>query len=224
MQELKCVDEKFPLEAFRERGYDVAAFGQKTYNGVAIASLTPLKDITRSFGDGDADVASRFVGATVNGIRVYSAYIPNGENVGTEKYAYKLKWLERMATFFAKHHQPSEAMVLCGDFNVAPEDRDVHDPAAWHERILCSTPEREALAKIVRWGFQDTLRKFMPDAGIYSWWDYRNLGFPKNQGLRIDFVLATAKAYERCSDARVIREERKGQKPSDHAPVEATFR
>lgn len=224
LQELKCLDEKFPTEAFRERGYDVAVFGQKTYNGVAILSRTPLEDVRRGFDDGEADPASRFVGATVNGWRVYSAYVPNGEAPGTEKYAYKLRWYERMAAFFAKHHRPTDDVILCGDFNVAPEDRDVHDPKAWNEKILCSIAERAALRRVTEWGFQDTLRKHVTDAGVYSWWDYRMLGFQKNHGLRIDFVLATMGPYERCLGARVVRDERKGPKPSDHAPVEATFR
>lgn len=224
LQELKCVDEKFPTEPFRARGYDVAVFGQKTYNGVAILAKQPLVDVRRGFDDGDADAASRFVGATVGPYRVYSAYVPNGESPGSDKYAYKLRWFDRLGKFFATHHRPEDAIVLTGDFNVAPEDRDVHDPEAWRGQVLFSDPERQALAKVKAWGFHDTLRKFVKDGGIYSWWDYRMLAFPKNRGLRIDFVLATEGPYEMCTGARVVREERKGQKPSDHAPVEATFR
>lgn len=223
LQELKCLDEHFPESAFRERGYDVATFGQKSYNGVAIASRTPLRDVRRGFDDGDADRSARFIGATVGDWRVYCAYVPNGEAVGSEKYAFKLRWYERLEAFFARTHRPTDDVILCGDFNVAPDDRDVHDPDAWRERILCSTPERAALAKVLAWGFRDTLRKHVSDGGVFSWWDYRNLGFPKNRGLRIDFVLATDTPYGRCTAARVIRDERKGQKPSDHAPVEATF-
>lgn len=223
LQELKCVEEAFPAAAVHDAGYHAAVLGQKTYNGVAILSREPLSDVTRGFGDGAADDAARFVGATVRGVRVYSAYIPNGQAVGTEKYAYKLEWMKRLRAFLDGRHTPRDPVLVAGDFNVAPEDRDVHDPAAWRGQILFSDPEKSALANVCAFGLHDTFRKFHADAGHYSWWDYRMLGFPKNRGLRIDFILATAPLLERCRAASIARDERKGQQPSDHAPVVAEF-
>lgn len=223
LQELKGVTENFPREALKELGYDSAVLGQKTYNGVCILSRAPLTDVTTGFQDGVEDPAARFIGATTYGMRIYSAYIPNGQAVGSEKYAYKMLWLERLRKYLDKHESPTKPAIVAGDFNVAPEDRDVHDPKAWEGQLLCSIPEREALAKICAFGLKDTFRKHHADGGLYSWWDYRMLGFPKNLGLRIDFILATAPLWEVCSQARIDRDERKGQTPSDHAPVLATF-
>ncbi len=225
LQELKCRESGFPLGPLADLGYQSAVLGQKTYNGVAILSRiigTPA-DVTTGFGDGASDDAARFIGATVKGVRIYSAYVPNGQAVGSEKYAYKLEWLKRLKTYLAAWHSPSEPLVVVGDFNVAPEDRDVHDPKAWEGQILCSAPERAALKSVCDFGLEDTFRKFHPEAGLYSWWDYRMLGFPKNRGLRIDFVLATKPLYEKCTAAAILRDERKGALPSDHAPVSATF-
>ncbi len=223
LQELKCEETKFPLEAVRNAGYHAAISGQKTYNGVAILARKPPSEVVVGFADGGLEEA-RYIAGTVDGNRVASAYIPNGQAVGAEKYHYKLQWLERLRKRLDKTTSPSTPFILGGDFNVAPEDRDVHDPKAWAGQILCSEPERLALKKIFDFGLQDTFRKHHSEGSLFSWWDYRRLGFPKNHGLRIDFLLATSPLYDRCSSARIDRDERKGSGPSDHAPVIAEFK
>ncbi len=223
LQELKCEQVKFPQAAIEQAGYHAAVFGQKTYNGVAILARSAISEVSQGFADGDLDEA-RFILGTVNGIRVASAYIPNGQAVGAEKYHYKLRWLERLRAQLATKVNMAERFVLGGDFNVAPEDKDVHDPKAWEGQILCSTPEREALKRAFDLGLGDTFRLHNQDGGHYSWWDYRMLGFQKNKGLRIDFLMATAPLLGCCTGARIDRDERKGAGPSDHAPVIAEFK
>ncbi|MBY0371778.1 exodeoxyribonuclease III [bacterium] len=223
LQELKCEEPNFPYEGIGNLGYSAAVFGQKAYNGVAIVSKEPATDIVRGFGDGGLDEA-RFISATVQGVRVASAYIPNGQAVGAEKYHYKLEWLARLRRHLGAHYQSNQKFLLGGDFNVAPEDRDVHDPEAWRGQILFSDPERAALRDVCGFGLDDTFRKHHGEAGHFSWWDYRMLGFPKNRGLRIDFLLATPPLMEACHSARIDRDERKGTLPSDHAPVIAEFK
>lgn len=223
LQELKCETPMFPLEAIQNAGYHAVASGQKTYNGVAIISLRPASDVLVGLGDGELDEA-RLIAATVDGVRVASAYIPNGQAVGTEKYQYKLRWLERLRTYLDVQAPKGSRFLLGGDFNVAPEDRDCHDPKAWEGQILFSQPEKDALAKVVAADLHDTFRKHRSEGGYYSWWDYRMLGFPKNRGMRIDFLLASSELYERCTSSRIDRNERKGTLPSDHAPVIAEFK
>lgn len=223
LQELKCLDEKFPFDDVRALGYHAAVFGQKTYNGVAILSREAPTEVIRSFNDGHEDVAARFLAARFADWTVMSAYIPNGQFVGSDKYAYKLEWLKRLRKFLDRTVKPLDKVLLMGDFNVAPRDLDVHDPAAWHERILCSTPERRALKQIEAFGLTDLAVHVHPDVQEFTWWDYRMLGFPKNQGLRIDLILATAPLVATVTAVRVDRDERKGDKPSDHAPVIAEF-
>lgn len=218
LQELKCVDEAFPADALRAAGYQAAVFGQKTYNGVAILARETPEEVTRGFRDWD-DPASRFITARIRGVRIASAYVPNGQAVGSEKYAYKLEWLGQLRRLLDRVYRADEPLVLAGDFNVAPEDRDVHDPEAWRGQILFSEPERKALADVCAFGLRDLIRLHHPEGGIYSWWDYRQLAFPRNSGLRIDLLLATAPVAERCRAAYVDRDERKGKLPSDHAPV-----
>lgn len=222
LQELKCEQPKFPLEAIQNAGYHCAIYGQKTYNGVAILSREKPTQITVGFGDGGLEEA-RYISARVNGVFVASAYIPNGQAVGAEKYHYKLEWLKRLRRILDTQVKKDELFLLGGDFNVAPEDRDVHDPKAWEGQILCSAPERQELKAVCDFGLHDTFRKHHSEGNLFSWWDYRMLGFPKNRGLRIDFLLATAPLYEKCVSARIDREERKGAVPSDHAPVLAEF-
>lgn len=224
LQELKCLEEKFPFDAIRAAGYVAATHGQKTYNGVAILTREEAMDVTRGMEDSVDDPAARLIGATVKGVRVYSAYFPNGQAVGTEKYAYKLEWMKRLKHFLNARHQQNQKIILAGDFNVAPEDRDVYDPDAWRGQILFSEPEKAGLKEIFAFGLQDTFRKHHAGDGFYSWWDYRMLGFPKNRGLRIDFILATPPLWETCVSASIDRDERKGDLPSDHAPVLSTFR
>lgn len=223
LQELKCADGDFPEADLRGLGYHCVAHGQKTYNGVAILSRSPLEHVRRGFSDGGDDTASRFLSARIGDITVMSAYIPNGQAVGSEKYAYKLEWLRRLRAYLDRAHRPNEPLLLAGDFNVAPEDRDVHDPDAWRGQILFSEPEKDALRQVTAFGLADTFRKHHAEGGKYSWWDYRMLAFPKNRGLRIDFILATQPLYERCHSASIERDERKGERPSDHVPVMAVF-
>lgn len=219
LQELKCTDEQFPYEDVATAGYQAAVYGQKTYNGVAILARETPRDIRRGLNDDDPDDQARLMSAEVAGVRVISAYVPNGQTVGSEKFAYKLAWLARLRKMFDREFDPAQPVVLAGDFNVAVTDKDVADPDAWAETVLCTPEVREAMELVRQWGFVDVFAKFHPEGGIYSWWDYRQLAFPRNRGLRLDHVYATPAFAERCSAARVDREERKGEKPSDHAPV-----
>jgi len=224
LQELKTEDADFPAEDFRGLGYEAAVFGQRTYNGVAILARGPLGDVERGFGDGIADQQARFVAATVaDGVRVMSAYVPNGEAVGSEKFAYKLAWCERLVAFLRARVDTGGLAVLAGDFNVAPAPIDVHDPALWEGHVLFSAPEREAFAQIVGVGLVDIVRRLNPTSPMYSWWDYRQLAFPKNHGLRIDHVLVTPALAALAAAAHVDRAARQGKLPSDHAPVVVEF-
>ena len=155
--------------------------------------------------------------------RVLCCYVPNGQSLDSPKFAYKLSWLDRLSAYLARHHSKEESLLVCGDFNIAPEDRDVYDPAALSEDVLCHPLVREKWRALLGFGLVDTFRQHVPDAGKYSWWDYRMLGFPKGRGLRIDHLLATAPLAARCTGAAIDREERKGKQPSDHAPVSAVF-
>lgn len=220
LQELKCTDEQFPYDAVIEAGYQAAVSGQKTYNGVAILSRETPKDVRLGLGDDIfTDTDARLISAEIAGVRVLNAYVPNGQVVGSGKFAYKLAWLARLRKMLDRDFDPAGSVVLVGDFNVAVSDRDVADPEGWSESVLCVSEVREALEVVRQWGFIDVFAKFHPEGGIYSWWDYRRLAFPRNQGLRLDHVYATESFAKRCTDAYVDRDERKGEKPSDHAPV-----
>jgi exodeoxyribonuclease III len=222
LQEIKCEDDAFPHEAVAALGYRTAVFGQKTYNGVAILSRYDLADVERGLED-HTDGQSRVLAATTAGVRVYSLYVPNGKVVGSEAWDYKLDWYERLRAHVAARYAPTDPLVLCGDFNVAIDERDVYDADAWKGTVLYHPKIRQALAAVTDWGLVDTIRQHHTGQGPYSWWDYRALGFPRNEGLRIDHIFATAPLAERCVDAFVDREERKGAKPSDHAPVITAF-
>ena len=232
LQELKGDDGKFPAEAVAGAGYRAEVFGQKGYNGVAILSrldASPAVKVSRNFGDGVDDPAARFIAATyeipgsAKPLTVMSAYIPNGQSVGSEKYIYKLEWFQRLRKYLDAHHKTTDLVALVGDFNVAPADIDVYDPVAWREHIHTSTRERQGLHGVATFGLVDTWRHLYPDEPGYSWWDYRQLSFPQNKGLRIDLIYATPPLAGMCAEVRVDRNERKGEKPSDHAPVIATF-
>ncbi len=224
LQEIKVVGESFPFEALRQAGYHAAVHGQKTYNGVAILARREPTAIERGLDDAVDDQQARLIAARCDGVVVVSVYVPNGQEVGSEKWAYKLAFLDRLAALLKRRFRPDEPLVLCGDFNVAPEARDVHDPAAWEPTVLFHPEARAALQRVTSWGLTDTLRLHHADAGLYSWWDYRMLAFPKNNGLRIDLILATEPMARRCTAAAIDRQERKGTQPSDHAPVIAEFR
>jgi len=217
LQETKVVDESFPRTEFEDLGYRVETFGQKTYNGVALLSHAPLEDVTRGLTGEDPD--ARVIAARAAGIRILNLYVPNGAEVGSEKYAGKLVWLDRLLRRLQEDHRPSEPLLLCGDFNIAPEDRDVHNPKRWRGKVLCSEPERERFRALLEWGLADALRARTEEAGIYTWWDYRLSAFSRNWGLRIDHFLLTAGLLPRVTDITVDREERGGEKPSDHAPL-----
>ncbi len=223
LQETKVEDGLFPMDELTALGYQATIHGQKTYNGVAILSRSPLTDVTRGFGDGAPDEQARFIVGKVDGVRVASAYIPNGQSVGSDKFAYKLDWLRRCRAWLDGHADPAEPLALCGDFNVAPDDRDVYDPVAWKDQVLCHPDERQGLRALQDWGLEDLFRRHHALAGFYSWWDYRQLGFPKNRGLRIDHILCTGALAARSQDVVIDRNARKGKDASDHAPVIATF-
>lgn len=220
LQETKLDDPVFPTEAIEAAGYHVAFAGQKTYNGVALLSREAPTEVV-SGNPLYPDPQKRLLAATVGGICVLCAYVPNGQAVGSDKYAYKLDWLDALARWIADLLAANPLLVVAGDFNIAPEDRDVHDPAAWAGQILCSEPEREAFQRLLHFGLKDSFRLFEQPARSFSWWDYRMLGFQKNQGLRIDHILLSDPLAARCTAAGINREVRKLERPSDHAPVTA---
>ncbi|MDH3314445.1 MAG: exodeoxyribonuclease III [Gammaproteobacteria bacterium] len=222
LQETKVTDENFPAVEINASGYEAAFSGQKTYNGVAMLTTTPVKDVDTNF-PGLVTEERRTIAATVNGVRIVNLYVVNGQEVGSEKYAYKLKWLDAVADYLHAQVEKWGDVIVVGDFNIAPEDRDVHDPEAWREQILCSTPEREALQKILKLGFSDVFRKFEQDDKSFSWWDYRAAAFRRNMGLRIDLVLATERLRDVCIRCDIDKSPRKNERPSDHAPVVAEF-
>ncbi len=217
LQETKVEDGSFPLEPLRALGYEAAIHGQRTYNGVAILSRRPIANVARGFGDGGDDAQARLVAATIDGVRIVNAYVPNGHAVGTPKYDYKLEWLRRLRNHLAP--ATSAPLVLVGDLNVAPQAADVYDAAALRNDVLFHEDARAAFGALLGAGLLDGFRLRRPEPGLYSWWDYRMLAFPKNLGARIDHVLVSAPIAERLASASIDREQRKGKGASDHAPV-----
>jgi exodeoxyribonuclease III len=225
LQELKCASEQLP-EWLREDGWHVASVGQKTYNGVAILSRTGLSHVSAGLGDGqdgEGVEPARLIAATVQGVRVISAYFPNGGTLGSDKYQYKLRWMQRLRAWLDRWCAPDQALALCGDFNVAPEPRDVYDPAKWESTVLFSPEVRAGLEQVRAFGLTDAFR-LQQQGTAYSWWDYRAGAFRKDQGLRIDHVYVTAPLAARCTAAEIDREARAGDGASDHAPVLVTFK
>jgi exodeoxyribonuclease III len=223
LQETKVVNEDFPVEPFGKLGYRCYVHGQKSYNGVAILARIEAVDLVKGLPDKGADAPCRLIAATFGGVRIINAYAPNGGEVGSDKYAYKLEWYRRLRAFLDSSLTPEDEVLICGDFNVAPEDRDVWDPEKWRGQILFSEPEKEALKHLLAWGLSDALRLHHQESGLYTWWDYREGAFHRGWGVRIDHVLLSPPLARRCSAVQIDREERKGQKPSDHAPVIAVF-
>lgn len=220
MQETKIEDDAFPHAVFAELGYQTVTHGQRSWNGVAILSRTPLTDVTKGFDDGDDDPQARLIAATTGGVRVVSAYFPNGETVGSDKYAFKLAWMARLGAWLRRVVAAQPRLALCGDFNVAPADLDVHEPARWIDTVLFTPEVRVALETVRReGGLTDVVRRLNPDAPCLSWWDYRMLAFPKGRGLRIDHIFVTPALDALAVAAGVDRNARKGKQPSDHAPV-----
>ena len=222
LQELKLEDAKFPRAELESAGYQCAFHGQKTYNGVAILSRTPLLEVSTGI-PGFQDEQKRVIAATAGELRVICVYCPNGQAVGSEKYEYKLRWFAALKAYLAAELARHPRLAVAGDFNVAPEDRDVHDPKAWEGQVHVSEPERAAWRTLLAVGLQDSFRLFEQPEKIYSWWDYRMMGFRRNAGLRIDHVLVDAESARRCTASSVDKAPRKLERPSDHAPVVAEF-
>ncbi|MCB1877745.1 MAG: exodeoxyribonuclease III [Chromatiales bacterium] len=219
LQETKLTDENFPLLDIEAAGYRAAYSGQKTYNGVALLARAPLSDIVTDIPGLD-DPQRRILAATVgDDLRVINLYVVNGQAVGTEKYHYKLQWLEQVRAFVANQLQAFPRLVVLGDFNIAPEDRDVHDPVAWNGQILCSDMERQAFRALLALGLKDSFRLFEQPQDSFSWWDYRAAGFRRNRGLRIDHILLSEPMVRSCTRSWIDRDPRGWERPSDHAPV-----
>ena len=222
LQETKLTDDGFPHAGLTGLGYHAVCSGQKTYNGVALLAREPATDIVTDFTDFD-DPQRRLLAATIGGVRYVNVYVPNGQAVGSDKYEYKLRWLRSLRRFLQGELARHEKLVVMGDFNIAPENRDVYDPVLWKDQILCSEPERDALKGLLELGLADTFRQFEQPAGSFSWWDYRQGGFRRNLGLRIDLLLASAAMTARCQHSDIDTEPRRAERPSDHAPVIAGF-
>ncbi len=223
LQETKIEDSRFPRREIEDAGYTVRYAGQKTYNGVAMlvhASRGAVNDVVVAL-PGFADAQKRVIAATVGTTRIVGFYVPNGQAVDSDKYRYKLDWCAAATAFLRDELARHPALAVVGDFNIAPEDRDVHDPAAWAGQVLCSEAERAVYREWLALGLADSFRLFEQPPATFSWWDYRQLAFPKNRGLRIDHVLLSAPLAARCRACRIDRNARKGEKPSDHAPVVA---
>jgi exodeoxyribonuclease III len=221
LQETKCADEQFPVLVVQAAGYHSAYHGEKSYNGVAILSKHKPCEVRASLCDEIVDPQARVIAATIDNVRVFSIYAPNGQAIGSPAYDYKLNWYARLRDCVSK--EKTTDRIVCGDFNVAPEDVDVHDPDLWCGAIMCSAGERTAFRQLCDTGLSDTLRLHHHEGGLFSWWDYRMLSFPKNRGLRIDAILASDPLAKMCTAAGIDREMRKGKEPSDHAPVWAEF-
>ena len=222
LQELKLTDDKFPLAALEAAGYHSAVFGQKTYNGVALLARQPIADVVCG-NPHFPDEQKRLIAGTVGDTRIVCAYMPNGQAVGSDKYDYKLRWLDALARWIAEEVARHPNLALCGDYNIAPDDRDVHDPQAWAGHILCSEPERDAFQRLLALGLTDSFRLFAQPEKTYSWWDHRMLGFQKNLGLRIDHILLSPPVLARASACVIDRAPRKNERPSDHTPVVVTL-
>lgn len=218
LQETKVVDEQFPLEAFTERGFSVVFSGQKTYNGVAIIGRMPLEDAVMDIPQ-LIDPQRRVLATTVAGIRLINLYVPNGSEPGSDKYHYKLMWLSHVTEFIKQQLQSYPKLAVVGDFNIAPADRDVHDPKAWEGQVLVSEPERKAFTELLALGLKDSFREAMPETQSFSWWDYRAAGFRRNMGLRIDHILLSNPLFQDCTDVGIDLEPRRSERPSDHTPV-----
>jgi len=221
LQELKAQEHEVPWAEVAALGYQAAVFGQKTYNGVAILSRLPIAEIKKGMPGHEAE--ARVVSATIAGVRVVSVYVPNGFEVGSDKYAYKQAFLADLHAFLKGLCPLESPVAVCGDFNIIPDDKDCWDPTVWEGTVLYNKDMRSAFQGLLGLGLVDVLRRHNQAPGVYTFWDYQQLAFPKNHGLRIDFVLASPPLAERCTGCKVLRDERKGQRPSDHVPVVAEF-
>jgi exodeoxyribonuclease-3 len=227
LQEIKCTDDTFPAIEIEELGYNIATHGQKTYNGVAILSRLKLEDVTRGLPGDDADLQSRYIEAIVSlpgkAMRVASVYVPNGQSADSDKFPYKLRFLDRLHAHLQGVLAHQEMLVVGGDYNIAPQDKDVHAPLAWQGSVLTHDEVRKRLRRITNLGMYDAFRLCHADIGGYSWWDYRGGGFAMDNGLRIDHLLLSSQAADKLSACEVKRELRALEKASDHTPVVGTF-
>lgn len=222
LQETKLEDQAFPRAEIEQAGYQVSFSGQKTYNGVAILSKQVQTEVITLF-PGTQDLQKRVLAVTTQGLRIINLYVPNGESLASEKYLYKLNWLTELKAFLQAELQRYPKTIVLGDFNIAPDDRDVHDPQTWEGHVLCSPAERDKLQQILQLGFHDALRLKETNAGIYSWWDYRAAGFRRNLGLRIDLILISQALQSDYQSYGIDKAARAVERPSDHAPVMAEF-
>jgi exodeoxyribonuclease III len=225
LQETKTVDAKFPVARIRAAGYEhIEIYGEKSYNGVAIISKHPLASVQKGFPGGDETEPRRVIAATVRDIRIVNAYFPHGTKIGSDKFHFKIDWVDRLRTYFDENYTPDENVLLCGDTNICPHEIDIWNVRYWATRMHFTKPEREALQNLKRWGFVDVFRQMNDQPGEYTWWDtFRESSFPKNRGLRLDHIWASPPLAERCLDCWVDREPRGWDHPSDHAPVIAEF-
>ena len=224
LQETKCVDEKFPEQEFTDIGYASAFMGEKSYNGVAILSRHDIEDIQYNFEDDKEDSPKRLIAATVKGVRIVNTYIPNGTELGSAKFAFKLDWLQRLRRMFDKDCKTSEKVLLCGDFNVAPDELDVWSVKNWEGKLHFSKPERAAIHHVKQWGFVDVYRELNGEKQEFSWFDYRTNAFATNRGLRIDHIWVSPTLAESCKGCWIDQEPRGWERPSDHCPVVAEFK
>lgn len=223
LQETKCVDENFPADALKDAGYEAAFIGQKSYNGVAILSKFPIEDVQKNLLDDDDESPKRMIAATVNGVRIVNTYIPNGTELWTDKFAFKLDWLQRLRRYFDDQCDTGADVLLCGDFNVAMEDIDVWNVLAWTGKLHFTKTERAAMFNVRQWGFVDVYRRMNPDLKEFSWWDYRAGAWQNNHGLRIDYIWTSSTLTDKCTSCVIDKTPRRLEKPSDHAPVVAEF-
>jgi exodeoxyribonuclease-3 len=230
LQETKVIDRDFPTTPFTELGYHLYFSGQKAYNGVAIFSRQPLTDITTGFSPilgeeivGNFDDQKRVITGVINGIRVVNLYIPNGASISGEKYEYKLAWLKLLDLYLQRLQQQSLELCVCGDFNVAIENKDIYNPKGKEKQIMASPEERKAINKVLEIGLKDAFRKFTSETGHFTWWDYRRGGFQNNRGWRIDYIYLTPNLYNKAISCKIDVEPRKLTQPSDHTPVIVEF-
>lgn len=223
LQETKCVDHQFPFDVIENAGYNAIVSGQKAYNGVAIFSREKARNVITDLPDYN-DVQRRVLGVTIGDVRILNLYVPNGEHVLSTKYQYKLEWLNKLSLFLTEEIKKYSKMIILGDFNIAPEDIDVHDPNLWKDKVLCSKPERDAFHAALTIGFYDSFRLISPNEQHFSWWDYRAYAYKRNMGLRIDHILVNAALKDDCIHCHIDKRPRELEKPSDHAPIVAEFR